>query len=503
MAKTRRTVAGGRVAVLLLSGLLLLVQSEFCYGQPSCCSSASDCPNILLVLILGSANACYSCACVKANDPQANCSGCAVGICDDSITSQYPAECQCSNFGSGDCSTPLNVTCSLNSTYGDLPQEPLPPQYDGFVPGDGADNVTWQGGSSPRCNTSVTATSPPGLYNCTCSGPAAATGSANVSYAVNYLDTPLTVLVEPAILTITASSEIAVVNGSVATVVAIYSGLKNGNSAVTALTSLPDCTTTATSTSAPGTYATYCYGAVSGGDYAIQYVNGTCQVVTSVLLTITASSASFVYGSIPSVLPAVAAIYSGLGKGETIAGTLSALPQCTTTMTPASHGGSYASYCTGAVIADDYIIRYVNSTYRVTAVPLLVTASSVVVEESPRGQPPIIVPLYEGFVNGDTNTSLVTVPGSRPPICVTDDRVPQYPGFYSSVCRDGQSPDYVFIYLAGEVLVTPLSMISSSSFPLAAVIAASVVTGCVGTAVAVALLVTCLQKTGRLSSPIS
>lgn len=82
--------------------------------------------------------------------------------------------------------------------------------------------------------------------------------------------------VQPAPLTITASS-VTIAYGTVPDITASYSGFAGGDTAKS-LNPGPTCTTTATSTSPPGTYPSTCSGAADP-DYTITYVQGTVTVV--------------------------------------------------------------------------------------------------------------------------------------------------------------------------------------------------------------------------------
>ena len=82
--------------------------------------------------------------------------------------------------------------------------------------------------------------------------------------------------VAPTVLTITASSATMTYGGAPPTITPSYNGFVNGDSPAS-LTTKPTCTTTATSTSAPGTYPSMCSGAADP-TYSINYVNGAVTV---------------------------------------------------------------------------------------------------------------------------------------------------------------------------------------------------------------------------------
>jgi hypothetical protein len=172
-----------------------------------------------------------------------------------------------------------------------------------------------------------------------------------------------TLTVSQAALTITASSATMTYGGAVPTITPTITGFVNGDTA-SSLSSLI-CTTTATSASPVGTYASSCLAVDS--TYAITYTNGTVTVGPAPL-TITASSATMTYGgAVPAIIPS----FTGLVNADS-AGTLGVT--CTTTATSTSPPGSYPSSCTASK-GGNYTITNVNGT--VTVVGLELSTSTV------------------------------------------------------------------------------------------------------------------------------
>src|SRR5256714_5692074 len=86
-------------------------------------------------------------------------------------------------------------------------------------------------------------------------------------------------------------------------------------------------------------------------------------------------------------------------------------PNTTPSPSAASHVGSYAINCTGAVDTD-YSISYVTRTLTTNPYPLTITAVDM---SKNYGAPlPAFTASYSGFVNRDTPSSLTT-----PPSCTT------------------------------------------------------------------------------------
>jgi len=175
---------------------------------------------------------------------------------------------------------PLTITASSASmTYGGTPPA-VTPSYRGFVNGDAAASLT----TPPMCSTTATSHSPAGSYTSSCSG--AVDSNYTIIYAAG------TVTVSPAALVIAASSATMTQGGTVPTITPIYSGFVNGDTAGS-LTTPPTCSTTATSTSPPGSYPSSCSGAVDG-NYTISYVSGTVTVnPAAILVSLSPSSLTF------------------------------------------------------------------------------------------------------------------------------------------------------------------------------------------------------------------
>jgi len=340
---------------------------------------------------------------------------------------------------------PLTITAgSPSMTYGGTVPA-ITPLYTGFVDSDTGSSLT----PPPTCTTTATSSSPasPPTYPSSCSG------ASDPNYTITYAGGA--VAVNPAPLTISASSGSMVYGGSVPGIIPNYSGFVNGDSA-SSLTSLPACSTTATSSSpaSPPTYPSSCSGA-GDPNYAISYVAGTVTVAKAPL-TITASSGAMTYGgAVPTITPAYTGFVNGDGPGK-----LTTAPSCSTTATSSSPvaGSPYASSCSGAV-DPNYAISYAGGSVTVAKAPLTITASS---PTGTYGSPsPAVAPLYTGFVNGETASSLTTKP-----TCSTTatSSSPASPPTYPSSCSGAADPNYSITYAGGAVTVSqaPLTITASS-----------------------------------------
>jgi MBG domain (YGX type)/Bacterial Ig domain len=170
-------------------------------------------------------------------------------------------------------STPaqLVITASSGSKAygGSVPA--ITPSYAGFVLGQNALALTTQ----PTCSTTAVSSSPVGSYPSTCSGAAAA------NYTITYVAG--TVTIYQASLAITASNNSMIYGGSVPVITPSYTGFVLGQNAL-ALTTQPTCSTSATSTSSAGSYASTCSGAVDP-NYAISYIAGMVTVTKATSTT--------------------------------------------------------------------------------------------------------------------------------------------------------------------------------------------------------------------------
>ena len=252
---------------------------------------------------------------------------------------------------------PLTITANTTSmTYGGA-MPVLTAGYAGFANGDSAASLT----TPPACTTAATGGSPAGAYPITCAG------AVDANYSIAYVGGTLTI--NPAALTITAGSPSMTYGGAVPAIAPGYAGFVNGDSAAS-LTVAPTCTSAASSSSAAGTYATGCSGAVDA-NYSISYQPGTL-TITAAALTITAGDQQMTYGG---VVPALTASYAGFVNGDTAA-SLTAAPTCTTGATGGSPVGTYPIVCAGAIDAN-YSVGYAAGTLTIQQAPQAIAFGSL------------------------------------------------------------------------------------------------------------------------------
>jgi hypothetical protein len=182
--------------------------------------------------------------------------------------------------------------------------------------------------------------------------------------------------------------------------------------------------------------------------------------IVAVRCHLNATTSSTIYGT--ALSSAVPALVQGFDSGDTVgnvvwSGGSNSAPTCSLSVSATTPAGIYNCTCLGPSFATGPISSY-TILYDAVPVPVrkrasvVVTASSVTVQQSPRGAPPIINASYAGFINGDTAAMQILLP----PPCLVDDHVPQYAGIYASQCRGGVAASYDFVhYVAGVVVVMP------------------------------------------------
>ncbi len=286
---------------------------------------------------------------------------------------------------------PVDIAVSGSQRYGGAPT------FAGAANPPSGVTVSTSGLSCTEAGASTIApTLPAGSYALvpsSCSG-ATLSGTNASNYTIAYTSVAGDFVVTQAPLTITASSGSMAYAATPPTITPSYSGFVNGDN-IPSLTTRATCSTAATSLSsvANSPYVSSCAGAVDP-NYSFSYVAGSVAVMP-VALTITASSATVPYGTVPTIT----AGYAGF-VGSDSASSLTAQPTCSTMDTGSSPVSAmpYTSSCSGAVDAN-YTITYVSGSVTVTKAPLTITASS---ESVPYGSTPTVSPLYSGLAGGDT-----------------------------------------------------------------------------------------------------
>jgi MBG domain (YGX type)/Bacterial pre-peptidase C-terminal domain/PKD domain/RTX calcium-binding nonapeptide repeat (4 copies) len=247
----------------------------------------------------------------------------------------------------------LTVTASSASKDYGQPNPALTATYSGFKNGDG--NSVLSG--MPGLTTAATQSSHVGSYPVNVSQETLASQDYTFTFVAG------TLMVTPALLTVTASSASKAYGQAIPALTATYSGLKNGDTAAS-LSTPPKISTTATSASPVGQYPIVASGAVAA-DYTFAYIAGVL-TATPAALTITAANATIVYGQ---PIPDFSATYSGFVNGDGPSSLHPGVTFTTTASGPTPAAGSYAIKPVGAANSN-YTISYSNGTLTVATTAL-------------------------------------------------------------------------------------------------------------------------------------
>ncbi len=276
---------------------------------------------------------------------------------------------------------PLSVTvANASRQYGD-PN----PAFTGTITGiKNSDNIT------ATYSSSATATSAPGTYPIV---PALVDPTNKLSnYTVTSTNGTLTVT--PAILTVSAANASMFYGDPVPALSGTITGIKNGEN-ITASYS-----TTATSTSAPGTYPIVAAVSDNGTGALANYtvtINNATLTISPAPLVVTAASVSRLYGD-PN--PAFTGTVTGVKNGDNISATFSAAADATSPV------GNYAIIPTlfdpGNRLSN-YALTVNNGVLTVAPAPLSVVAASA---SRVYGDPnPAFTGTLSGVKNGDNITA--------------------------------------------------------------------------------------------------
>jgi hypothetical protein len=272
-----------------------------------------------------------------------------------------------------------------------------------------------------------------------CSG-LSLTGQYAGEFSLSYSGAANGVDVTPVSLLISLPQAEMTYGGPVPALTPAYEGFVAGDTPAS-LTQAPLCTTAASSTSPVGNdYKSTCSGAVDPS-YAISYQDGIVHVAPADLI-VTAPSPSTAYGA---AVPAITPSYQGFVAGDTAA-SLAKAPTCQTPAHVNYPAGTYPTTCFGAQDGN-YQITYQAGRLTVNPAPLQVTASSASMPEG--GPVPAITPSYQGFIAGDTASSLQAAPQ-----CSTSATSSSPPGEYPSSCSGAVDANYGISYTDGTVTVT-------------------------------------------------
>jgi len=254
-----------------------------------------------------------------------------------------------------------------------------------------------------------------------------------------------TVTVNQATLTITASSPSAIAYGAaVPTITASYVGFVGTDNQWKSFFTRPACSTTYTTTSAPGSYPTTCSGAVdASGNYSITPAAGTFTVNKAAQTFTHWYDSSTVYGT-PVTLSAVAS------SGLTVSYSVISGPGSITSGSTLTPSGAGAIVVAANLAGNGNYTAATQVTHTVTVyqAPLVITASSPSAITY-GAAPPTVTPTYATWVNGDGAGSLSTAPTCFTPTYTTTSA----PGNYTTVCYGASDAKYSISYVSGSLTV--------------------------------------------------
>jgi hypothetical protein len=304
--------------------------------------------------------------------------------------------------------------------------------FSGFQNGDTVADL----GGVLSCSTTAASTSNVGTYPITCSG------YTSSDYTIDFVASDLSVT--PATLVVTPNPDSRAYGAANPTFTVGFAGFVNGDTA-SVISGSPVCTTTATPTSAPGTYPIDCtLGTLSATNYVFDLTASGDLTVTTATLTVTTDPATKVYGA---ANPTFTASITGFQNGDTIADLGGSLGFATATG-PTSSVGSYSVTPSGLTSAN-YAISFVAGTLTVTKATLTVTPQNVaVIPGDPI--PTTWVTDFAGFLNGDDTGDI-----SGAASCSTDAVLGDPAGTYTITCTLGSlsAANYDFV-IGGTAIFT-------------------------------------------------
>lgn len=221
------------------------------------------------------------------------------------------------------------------------------------------------------------------------------------------------------------------------------SGFVNGENEQT-LGTTPAFECEATQMSKVGNYRIR--ASLNAQNYEITYKYGTLNIVKAPI-TATVSDSYKVYGNIN---PNFALSFSGLKNNETVP-EWTAAPKFSTTATVASGVGKYPVIASDGIAVNYDVTKYNPGTITVNKRDLTAKANNcerLYGEENPQ-----FVISYLGFVNGDTENTLI-----KKPVAECNATKASNVGTYSIVVTGGEAENYSFVYQDGSLKINPLTV---------------------------------------------
>ena len=279
----------------------------------------------------------------------------------------------------------------------------------------------------PELTTTATKTSPVGEYDIV-------VGRGTITGDYTAKNGKLTITKAP--LKISGGTYTMKQGDALPTFTASYSGFKNGETQ-NVLTKKPTLTTTATSSSAPGTYDVIVSGA-EAQNYEITYEKGTLTISEADPVTVTAKSYTRAYGDANPTF-----------EYEVSGATLVGVPEITCEATAMSPVGTYPIVVKKGSVTN-YNVTYVAGTLTITKAPLSIKAGTYTKKQGEKN--PEFTLTYEGFKNNETKAVL-----TKQPTVSCNATESSAPGEYPVIVSGAEAQNYAITYVNGTLIVTAAS----------------------------------------------
>ena len=276
----------------------------------------------------------------------------------------------------------------------------------------------------PELTTTATKTSPVGEYDIV-------VGRGTITGDYTAKNGKLTITKAP--LKISGGTYTMKQGDALPTFTASYSGFKNGETQ-DVLTKKPTLTTTATSSSAPGTYDVIISGA-EAQNYEITYEKGTLTISEADPVTVTAKSYTRAYGDANPTF-----------EYEVSGATLVGVPEITCEATATSPVGTYPIVVKKGSVTN-YNVTYVAGMLTITKAPLTIKAGTYTKKQGERN--PEFTLTYEGFKNNETKAVL-----TKQPTVSCNATESSTPGEYPVTVSGAEAQNYAITYVNGTLIVT-------------------------------------------------
>jgi gliding motility-associated-like protein len=332
--------------------------------------------------------------------------------------------------------TTMTITATdPNKTYGTA-----------FTAGTNSSNYTATGAIAGELVTAIILTpNDNGLAATTNAGetyvmtPSAATGTGGFNadnYDITYV--PFTGTVAKKALSITVDNKSKTYGSDNPSLTTTLVGFVNGET-LAAFTTVPVVKTLATKTSSTGVYDITITEGVAN-NYTVSYTSGKL-TINKATLTAIAEDKSKSYGS---ANPALTIKYTGFVNGEYLAAFTTA-PIATTAATKTSDAGVYDVTITEGV-AKNYTIAYASGKLTINKVILKAIAEDK--SKTYGSANPILTISYTGFVNGETEAVLTTVPKATTIATSTSNA-----GTYDITLSEAVSKNYTVALTKGRLTI--------------------------------------------------